>query len=27
VPGSPADQVAHPASRRRGAGTDVLPNA
>ena len=28
VPGSPSDQVAHhPASRRRGAGTDVLPNA
>ncbi|MET0524459.1 MAG: biotin synthase BioB [Nocardioides sp.] len=28
VPGSPSDQVAHhAASRRRGAGTDVLPNA
>ena len=28
VPGSPADQVTHhPSSRRRGAGTDVLPNA
>ena len=28
VPGSPADQAAHhAAARRRGAGTDVLPNA